>query len=216
MSAAASGARPLKERQREEREQLILQAAEELFLEHGFYETSIDDIAARVGIAKGTVYLHFPSKEDLALALFERGTRTFADGIDAVLASDAPPRDKLLAILRQVYDGMHTKHAQLLMSVFQNPELRTRLGADRPAKHEFWRALSQRISTIFDDGKAAGDFDRAIPTPVMLSLFMSLLIPIHYANLIARERMTADEVVYHLSRCLFRAIAAPHSGEGNI
>ncbi len=54
----------LKERQRREREELILQVAEEVLLEKGYYEASIDEIAARVGIAKGTVYLHFASKED--------------------------------------------------------------------------------------------------------------------------------------------------------
>ena len=64
--------RSLKEKQRQEREALILQAAEEVLTEKGYYETSIDEIAARVGIAKGTVYLHFPSKEDLVVAIFER------------------------------------------------------------------------------------------------------------------------------------------------
>lgn len=222
--SVTAGARPLKERQREEREQLILQAAEELFLERGYYETSIDEIAARVGIAKGTVYLHFPSKEDLAIALFEKGTRKFADAIDAILASDAAPRDKLRAILRQVYDGMLTKQSQLLMSVFQNPELRSRLHTDRSAQHERWRELgkrmrhelNQRMSAVFDEGKATGDFDRSIPTAVMLAVFTGLLMPFHFPTLIVREQMTADEVVYHLSRCLFRAIAAPRSGEEEI
>ena len=43
--------RSLKEKQRQEREELILQAAEEVLAEKGYYETSIDEIAARVGIA---------------------------------------------------------------------------------------------------------------------------------------------------------------------
>src|SRR5581483_8243141 len=59
----------LKERQRQEREQLILRAARELLMERGYHDMSIDEIAERVGISKGTVYLHFASKEDLVLAL---------------------------------------------------------------------------------------------------------------------------------------------------
>ncbi|TMC17177.1 MAG: helix-turn-helix transcriptional regulator, partial [Chloroflexi bacterium] len=50
----------LKEKQRREREELIIQAAEEVLQEKGYYETSMDEIAARVGIAKGTIYTHFP------------------------------------------------------------------------------------------------------------------------------------------------------------
>ncbi|HEY4389380.1 MAG TPA: helix-turn-helix domain-containing protein, partial [Ktedonobacteraceae bacterium] len=62
----------LREKQRQEREELILQTAEEVLFEKGYYNTSMDEIAARVGIAKGTLYHHFVRKEDLVYALFER------------------------------------------------------------------------------------------------------------------------------------------------
>ncbi|MFL5699301.1 MAG: helix-turn-helix domain-containing protein, partial [Ktedonobacteraceae bacterium] len=65
MTPATMLPRTLKERQRQEREALILQAAEEVLIEKGYHEMSMDEIAARVGISKGTVYLHFASKEDL-------------------------------------------------------------------------------------------------------------------------------------------------------
>src|SRR5579871_1033504 len=74
----------LKERQRLEREQLILEAADDLMLERGYHDTSIDDIAARVGISKGTVYHHFTSKEDLVVALLERGMRHLQATFDEI------------------------------------------------------------------------------------------------------------------------------------
>ncbi|MEO7003097.1 MAG: helix-turn-helix domain-containing protein [Ktedonobacterales bacterium] len=207
----------LKERQREERERLILQAAEELFLERGFYETSIDDIAARVGIAKGTVYLHFPSKEELVLALFDKGRQYFLACLDTILSSAETPPDKLRAVLEQVYNGMLGKHFQLLTSVFQNPEFRSRLindkHGDKYGPDSRWGALSEGVSRVLDEGKASGDFDPSLPTPIMLGVFLAFLSPHYFANLIVRDGMAADEVVSYLSRCLFRAIAAPHSGE---
>ena len=51
MMQPVTAPRSLKEKQRQEREALILQAAEEVLMEKGYYETSIDEIAARVGIA---------------------------------------------------------------------------------------------------------------------------------------------------------------------
>jgi TetR/AcrR family transcriptional regulator, fatty acid metabolism regulator protein len=66
--SVADGTRSLKDRQRKERERLILDAAEELLAEKGYHEMSIDEIAARVGVSKGAVYLHFSSKEELLLA----------------------------------------------------------------------------------------------------------------------------------------------------
>lgn len=204
----------LKDRQREERERLILQAAEELFLERGFYETSIDDIAARVGVAKGTVYLHFVKKDELVLALFDRNLTLFFSTLDDILSSPSPPRDKLRTVMERVYSGMLGQHFHLLHSVMQNPEFRDRLESGRQSQHDRWHALAQRIGAVMEEGKAAGDFDPAMPTPVMVSVFISFITPIHYP-LIVREHMTAEDVVQYLSRCLFRAIGAPHSGEEN-
>jgi AcrR family transcriptional regulator len=52
---------------------------------------SIDEIAARVGVSRGAVYLHFASKEELVLAQLERGMRRFIQSVDVVLLSTATP-----------------------------------------------------------------------------------------------------------------------------
>ncbi|MBA9083802.1 AcrR family transcriptional regulator [Fontibacillus solani] len=56
----------------EERKNEILDAADELFGQKGFDGTSTNDILAKVGIARGTLYYHFKSKEDIMDALIER------------------------------------------------------------------------------------------------------------------------------------------------
>lgn len=55
-----------------ERRKEFLEAALELFTEHGYESTSVEELCRRVGVAKGTFYLYFGGKEDLALALRER------------------------------------------------------------------------------------------------------------------------------------------------
>src|SRR2546428_12379726 len=116
--------RSLKEKQRGEREALILQAAEEVLMEKGYYETSIDEIAARVGIAKGTVYLHFPSKEDLVSAIFERDMQEFMQHVGETLSSAMTPRSQLEAILQFMYGELFNKRMQLLYSISNTVELR--------------------------------------------------------------------------------------------
>src|SRR6266704_2446726 len=106
--------RSLKEKQRGEREALILLAAEEVLMEKGYYETSIDEIAAHVGIAKGTVYLHFLSKEDLVVAIFERDIKKFEEHIETIMSSALTARGKLEAILQFTYGGLFNKRMQLL------------------------------------------------------------------------------------------------------
>lgn len=55
----------------------ILDAAYELFGSGGFYETKMSEVAERAGIAKGTVYLYFKSKEELFMAVTRRDCEGF-------------------------------------------------------------------------------------------------------------------------------------------
>ena len=62
---------------KEERRQAILDAAERLFVKHPERMASVSEVAAAAGLAKGTVYLYFPSKEEMLLALHERQVAHF-------------------------------------------------------------------------------------------------------------------------------------------
>jgi TetR/AcrR family transcriptional regulator, fatty acid metabolism regulator protein len=206
--ASATPQPSLKERQRHEREELILRAADELLLERGYHDTSIDDIAARVGISKGTVYLHFASKEDLVFALIGRGVRQLQATLDNILTAPGTPREKLHAVLRQMSSGMLSRQRILLVeALFHDPELRGRLMERREMFGKSWEEPQNRITTLFDEGKAAGEFDPDTPTPIMVSLFWGMMSPQHFRMLIVEKQMASDLVVAHLSRCFFKGIA---------
>jgi AcrR family transcriptional regulator len=60
-------------RRKEARPQELMSAALELFVERGYASTRLDDVARRAGVSKGTVYLYFPSKEELFKAVIREG-----------------------------------------------------------------------------------------------------------------------------------------------
>lgn len=66
---------PKWKRQPDERPQQILQAAVDVFAEKGFRAATMDEIAAAAGITKGTIYLYFPSKEELFVEMVRRQFR---------------------------------------------------------------------------------------------------------------------------------------------
>ncbi len=66
----------------------ILDAALGLFAERGFHGTAIPDIAAAAGIATGTIYRHFASKESLVNALYRRAKQALLDAIGKPAAGD--------------------------------------------------------------------------------------------------------------------------------
>jgi TetR/AcrR family fatty acid metabolism transcriptional regulator len=198
--------RSLKEKQRQEREALILQIAEEVLLEKGYYETSIDEIAARVGIAKGTIYLHFPSKEDLVLAIFERDLQQLLRYIDSTMESALTARGKIEAIFDLMHGGIISKRMQLLYSISNSIGLRHLLVEKKGCLREIWDQLSERLNSLFEEGKAAREFDATLPTMVMLSAFYSLLSPKSYERLMEKGQMPAEEVANNLKRIYFKGI----------
>ena len=208
MMQPVTAPRSWKEKQRQEREALILQVAEEVLMEKGYYETSIEEIAARVGIAKGTVYLHFPSKEDLVVAVVKRDMQKLAEFIETTVSSPLTARGKLEAILRFMYEGLSHKRMQLLDSLYNSTELRRIFLEKKARTRGIWKQLTVRIASVLEEGKAAGEFDKTLPTAVMLSAFNSLLSPRSYERLMVEEQMTAEEVVNNLGRFYFKGIAA--------
>ena len=74
--------------QREQRAERILDAAAELMLRWGYNKTTIDDIVRLAGVPKGTIYLHWKTREDLFLALMEREYTRLMQDIQQRIASD--------------------------------------------------------------------------------------------------------------------------------
>src|SRR6059036_3537941 len=73
----------------------ILRAATDVFAERGFFNAQVADVARAAGVAAGTVYLYFRSKDDLLVSIFERTMReALADGQQAV-ASLRDPAERL-------------------------------------------------------------------------------------------------------------------------
>lgn len=64
---------PPRQRRKEERPSELIAAALDLFVERGYAATKLDDVAARAGVSKGTLYLYFKNKEELFKAVIQQG-----------------------------------------------------------------------------------------------------------------------------------------------
>ena len=77
----------------------ILAAALDCFAERGFAATRLDDIAARAGVSKGTLYLYFPGKEELFKALVREELLPNVERLEAAAAGPGPAADLLARLL---------------------------------------------------------------------------------------------------------------------
>ena len=112
----------------------ILQAARRLFTANGFEQTSVDDIAAHAGVAKGAVYHHFASKELIFARVFEEMTAELAALVPAAARTG-----------KDVLDSIGRGTLKYLTSI-SSDEFRQVLLIDGPRVlgWELWRAIDAR------------------------------------------------------------------------
>jgi TetR/AcrR family fatty acid metabolism transcriptional regulator len=78
----------------------ILRAATDVFAERGFFNAQVADVARVAGVAAGTVYLYFKSKDDLLVSIFERSMREGLANGRAAVANLTDPRERLRRLAR--------------------------------------------------------------------------------------------------------------------
>src|SRR5258707_13600463 len=88
----------------------ILDASERIFARHGFFAARVTEIAKEAGVADGTIYLYFKSKDDLLISLFESRMKQVNDALRAAIA-EAPPRRQLHAFIHPYLQPVHDQPA---------------------------------------------------------------------------------------------------------
>ncbi len=98
-----AAARQQRQRRKEARPQELLQAALQLFVEKGFAATRIDEVARLAGVSKGTLYLYYPSKEDLFKAVVRQNLSSLIEEGQQMAATFEGSSAELLACLMQTW-----------------------------------------------------------------------------------------------------------------
>jgi AcrR family transcriptional regulator len=128
MSSTSSPPRVgLRERQKRERRERILKAARELFERRGQTPSMIPDVAARAGLAVGTIYNYFPTKDDLLISIMKRESDRVRKIGAAVVKGPLPePVEAFIRIADVYVDGVIADGRRLwreaLIAAFSKPE----------------------------------------------------------------------------------------------
>ncbi|WP_432558387.1 TetR/AcrR family transcriptional regulator [Granulicoccus sp. GXG6511] len=145
-------------KQPEERKAEILAAAAALFAEKGYVATTINDVLERVGIAKGTFYHHFPSKEGLLHTLVDQ--QVAAQVAEAAQIADAPDLsapEKIILFWGRQRSDEHvqnlTDHLEQALDVTAHIQVLAKLVTD----------LGPVLARIVEQGVEEGTFDTSHP-----------------------------------------------------
>lgn len=139
----------------------ILDATDRMLAKHGYKKMTIDDLAKEVGIGKGSVYLHFKSKGDIALSHIDRIIERMKSRLHTIAESRGSCETRLrkMIVERVMYRFDSVQHySQSLNEILA--QLRPRLLERR--KHYF-EEEARIFSTVLVEGKKAGIFSLKDP-----------------------------------------------------
>jgi AcrR family transcriptional regulator len=135
----------------------ILDATDRLLARYGYKKMTVEDISVEVGIGKGTIYLHFSSKEEIVLSHIDRIVERVKDRLRELAASDAPAAERLRSMMltRVLYRFDSIQHyTQSLSDLLA--ALRPGLMARRALHFE---AEAQIFAELLSAGRESGELD---------------------------------------------------------
>jgi AcrR family transcriptional regulator len=153
----------------------ILRAAADLFRERGYPASTVDLIAARLGMSKASLYTHFRAKEEMLAAISRETIEAFTRDLSLVLASRLPAEDKLRRVIRQHVQFVIANRS--FLTVFFGEE------ANLPAR--FARALAAQkdrydkgVERIVQEGIRSGVF-RDVPARLVVFGLLGMMNWVH-------------------------------------
>lgn len=204
MSATAPAKTSFKEQMLQAREEAIVQTANRLLAEKGFESMTVDEVAASVGIAKASLYKHFPSKEDLAAAAMVRIMQRTLDFLASVPADDAPVA-KLRAVVRWAMEVQLAGEMPLLPH--QNSSLRAALMSNKGYIDRLV-TISDRLGGWIQAAQADGSLNPKLPAiAVLYTLFARACDPV-LGFLKAGGQQSDEQIVDLVLATCFDGLAA--------
>jgi TetR/AcrR family fatty acid metabolism transcriptional regulator len=170
---------------RADKRDAILRAAIDVFAGRGFFNAQVADVARAAGVAAGTVYLYFRSKDDLLVSIFERTVREAIDEARATVAPLTDPIERLRAIARVHLERMGRDRS--LAVVFQ-VELRQSTKFMERFSSTGLREYLGIIRQVLVDGQAAGAFREDINATLAAKLFFGALDEMATNWILSRRR----------------------------
>lgn len=137
----------------------VIRAAAREFSRSGFHQTSLDDIAAALGVTKPTVYYYVEGKEQLLFECFQAGLEGIREGLRSVADSPLPARDRLVEVIR-FYAAAVASDFGWCMTRAEDQDLGPELGRHiKKLKAE----IDRGIRSLIEEGVADGSIEPCDP-----------------------------------------------------
>jgi TetR/AcrR family fatty acid metabolism transcriptional regulator len=152
--------------------QQIIDAAIRVFARSGYYNSRVSDIAREAGIASGTIYLYFRTKEEILVTLFREKMAEFVAYLRREIAGEPDPAERIRRLVRLHFTVLE-----------QHPALAEVVQVELRQGHKFFRGASahevsayfELIGAVLEEGVAAGRFHPDLPVKVATKMLFGAM-----------------------------------------
>jgi TetR/AcrR family fatty acid metabolism transcriptional regulator len=152
--------------------QQIIEAAVRVFARKGYFNSRVSDVAREAGIAAGTIYLYFKTKEDILITLFREKMAVFVSSMRWAIADDP---DAVAKVRRLVH-----LHFEMLEG---DPDLAEVVQVELRQGHKFFRGASSQeiaayfalIGSVLEEGVGQGHFKSDLPVKVATKMLFGAM-----------------------------------------
>lgn len=184
------------------RNELILQKAEELIKKKSYQNLKMLDIAEALDVSKGSLYLHFESKESLVFSIVKPKMNQFLNSVEAILHSDQTPKSK---ISNAISEGYNTDFFNFVLASF--PDMGAVFSEDY---NKELSSIQQRIIECFrdiiEDGIRNQNFNSNVPSTFLSLQLMQLFDPLVYDFQVNKGHTSREEFIQFSTTYFLNAI----------
>jgi TetR/AcrR family fatty acid metabolism transcriptional regulator len=188
----------------------ILDAAVKVFAERGFHSATVAEIARAAGVADGTIYLYFKSKDDLLLRLFDEKMTELVAEAKAEVSQQRTAPDRLRRFIQ-----LH------LALVERSPELASVLIVELRQSAQFLKAADRNklaayvdlIAEVVRDGQASGELEASISPGTVKRAIFGALDELALAWLLSGRRTSLRKTATEVAEWLVRGLLPADGGK---
>ena len=188
--------------------QQIIEAAVRVFARKGYYNSRVSDIACEAGIAAGTIYLYFKTKDDILVTLFRDKMAEFVGALRKAIAGEPDAASKVRRLV--------SLHFSMLE---ENPDLAEVVQVELRQGQKFFRGASSQeigayfalIGSVLDEGVAERRFRSDLPVKVATKMLFGAMDQMATSWVLGKRGYQLVDTADAVAEIFLQGVAAPTS-----
>jgi len=186
--------------------QQIIEAAVRVFARKGYYNSRVSDVAREAGIAAGTIYLYFKTKDDILVTLFRDKMAEFVGALRKAIADETDPPSKVRRLV--------SLHFSMLE---ENPDLAEVVQVELRQGQKFFRGASSQeigayfalIGSVLEEGVAQGRFRSGLPVKVATKMLFGAMDQMATSWVLGKRGYRLADTADAVAEVFLQGVAAP-------